>query len=97
MNKPALALLVCLLALSGCARHYVIRLNNGQQITTASKPKLKGSAYYFKDARGKEHVVPQGRVQAVEPASMARQEQMPVAPKQSPPAKPKHWYLLWLA
>jgi hypothetical protein len=84
------------LALSGCARHYVIRLNNGQQITTASKPKLKGAAYYFKDARGREHVLPEGRVHEIEPASMAKEELAPMPTRQTQPKKPRHWYLLWL-
>ena len=41
MNKSALPLLIGLITLTGCAHHYVMKLTNGAQITTASKPKLK--------------------------------------------------------
>jgi hypothetical protein len=51
-NLTLLLLLAGALAWSGCARHYVMKLNNGTQIVTASKPKRKGAAYYFKDAKG---------------------------------------------
>lgn len=77
MNKKliaALSLMVSLTMLPGCARHYVIKMSNGVQITTASKPKLKGSSYYFKDASGREQSVPQGRVQEIFPASRAKEE-----------------------
>ena len=62
------------LILTGCAQNYVIRLRNGQQITTPSKPKLKGSAYYWKDAKGGQNSIPQSRVMEVLPASMAEEE-----------------------
>jgi hypothetical protein len=85
---------VCILsalALCGCAQQYVIKLNNGVQLTTASKPKLKGTNYHFKDARGQDNVVPQGRVVEIEPASMAREE------KKFTPQQPqkKHWWQFW--
>ena len=60
--------------LSGCAHQYVMKLSNGMTVTTASKPKLKGANYYFKDATGQENVVPQSRVLEIEPASMAKEE-----------------------
>jgi hypothetical protein len=74
MNKLALPLVIALLALSGCAHQYVVRLGNGQSIITASKPKLKDGVYHFKDARGQDQAISSARVVEMEPASMARQE-----------------------
>ncbi len=71
---PALGLLVCLAVAPGCARHYVIKLNNGLQITTASKPKLKGASYHFKDAAGRDQSISEGRVREIYPASRAKEE-----------------------
>ena len=95
MNKLILLLLLGLLACGGCANQYVMKLSNGREITTASKPKLKGNSYHFKDAKGNDNVVPQGRVLQIEPASVAHEEQKAFKP--SKPKKPKHWYFLWLA
>ena len=67
-------LLLGLLACSGCASQYVMKLSNGMQITTPSKPKLKGSTYYYKDATGKENKISQSRVLEILPASMAKEE-----------------------
>ena len=72
------------LLLCGCARSYVMKLNRGMSITTASKPKLKHGIYFFIDSAGKENWVPQGRVVEIEPASMARKEQSPF---RGPPAQ----------
>jgi hypothetical protein len=68
-------LILVLLAFSGCTRAYVMKLNNGRQVVTASKPKLKGANYYYKDAKGQEISIPQSRVTEVLPASMASEEQ----------------------
>ena len=76
---------VCLLALCGCVRHYVITLNNGSQIDARSKPRLDGGAYWFKDALGRDARVPAGRVQEIAPASMVHKDQQPFNPK---PVKP---------
>jgi Bacterial protein of unknown function (DUF903) len=95
MKRLVFVVLIGLLGLCGCAHQYVMKLNNGTEIVTPSKPKLKGSAYHFKDANGKERVVSAGRVREVEPASMAREEKKAMMPH--PPTKPKHWYFLWLA
>ena len=94
MTKRILTLVAGLLVLSGCARQYVMKLGNGHEITTASKPKLKGASYHFKDAMGRDNQIPQGRVLQIEPASMAHQEEKPI--KTPALKKPKHWYLLWL-
>ncbi len=67
-------LLGVLVATCGCARHYVIRLNNGAQITTSSKPRLKGASYYYKDSNGKPQAISAGRVAEIAPASMVKEE-----------------------
>ncbi|HZL43666.1 MAG TPA: YgdI/YgdR family lipoprotein [Verrucomicrobiae bacterium] len=68
------------LALCGCARHYVITLNNGVQVGAKSKPKLKGGYYTFKDAMGEPSRVPAGRVREIAPSSMVRQQEPPFVP-----------------
>jgi hypothetical protein len=74
MKILLLPLLIGSLALCGCTHHYVMKLTNGMQMTTSSKPKLKGGNYYFKDGKGQEISVPQGRVREIEPATMAKEE-----------------------
>ncbi len=66
--------LIGAMLLSGCAHNYVMTLNNGMRVTTASKPKLKGGIYYFKDAAGRDAFVSAGRVREIAPASMAVDE-----------------------
>jgi hypothetical protein len=84
MNRLALLLLLCLAALTGCARQYVMKLSNGTRVTTASKPKLKQGYYTFKDAAGNQNKISQNRVLEIEPASMAEEEK-----KRFSPPKPK--------
>jgi hypothetical protein len=96
MKKSVPFVLAGLIVLTGCAHHYVLRLNSGSEIVTASKPKLKDGVYEFKDARGEEHLVPAGRVREVAPASVAQREDRPKPMKVEPPPTKKHWYLLWL-
>lgn len=67
-------LLLTSLACGGCTQHYVMKMTNGMQITTSSKPKLKGSNYYWKDGSGKVNQVPQSRVVQIMPASEAKDE-----------------------
>jgi hypothetical protein len=96
LKKIIYPLLLGAFVLSGCASQYVIRLNNGMDITAASKPKLDGAVYRFKDAKGEERVVSRGRVIEIEPASLARAEKKPKSvPTGSTPHK-RHWYFLWL-
>jgi len=95
MKKAWLFSLVGLIALTGCAHHYVMQLNNGAQITTASKPKLKEGVYYFKDAKGEDHAIASTRVRLVAPASMAERENKP-PPVKGESQKKRKWYLLWL-
>ena len=67
-------LLLGLLAFTGCARNYVITLNNGTQLGAQGRPRLENGAYYFKDARGQDSSVGAGRVSQIEPASSAGRE-----------------------
>jgi hypothetical protein len=60
-------MLMIVIGLTGCARHYVIKLNNGSQITTASKPRLQEGSYCYKDAKGEKHFVAAGRVREIAP------------------------------
>lgn len=69
-----------------------MKLNTGIQITTASKPKLKGPTYYFKDANGHLDSLPQGRVVEIEPASMAAKE---TSFKVRYPSPKRHWWQFW--
>ncbi len=75
--KKLLLLLLATCAVAGCSHHYVMRMSNGTQITTASKPRLKNGTYYYKDATGQQQSIPQGRVREIEPASMAAKEKSP--------------------
>ncbi len=74
-------LFVALLATCGCARHYVIRLNNGGQITTTSKPRLQRGSWYFKDSKGNPQTVPAGRVTEIGPASMMKDDKSMFKPE----------------
>jgi hypothetical protein len=96
MKRAALPLVLGLIALTGCARHYVIRLNNGNEVTTASKPQLKEGTYFYKDAKGVEQTVGAGRVREIAPASVAAKENKSKPFKSESPKKRK-WYFLWLA
>jgi hypothetical protein len=96
MKKAALPLVLGLIALTGCAHHYVMRLDNGSEITTASKPQLKEGTYSFKDAKGGEQFVAAGRVREVAPASVAARENK-AKPFKSESPKKRKWYFLWLA
>jgi hypothetical protein len=96
MNKACLPVLVGLLALTGCASHYVLKLNNGSTVTTATKPHLQEGSWRFKDAKGEEQFVPAGSVREIGPASSASREPKPQGVQGGPPRK-RHWYFLWLA
>ena len=74
MKNLLLILLLALAGLFGCAHSYVITMNNGMRISSPTKPRLQGSKYVFKDARGKEISVPVGRVREIAPASMVKEE-----------------------
>jgi hypothetical protein len=71
MKKLILLTLSVPLLLVGCARTYTITFNNGHQIYAASKPKLEGGNYVYKDAKGQPVYVPAGRVREIAPSAMA--------------------------
>lgn len=73
-NKIWLLLAGVLLLNTGCARLWVVKLNNGVQVAAHGKPVYRDGAYYFKDASGKETHVPGGSVLEMEPASMAAKD-----------------------
>jgi hypothetical protein len=72
MKKMVLLSLFALLAVSGCARHYTVTLNNGTQISSKGKPKRQGAAYVFTDAAGNQRRVSAGSVTEVAPSSMVK-------------------------
>ncbi len=94
-SKTGLPLLLALVFLAGCARHYVVTLGYGREITTHGKPKLVNGSYVCKDAQGREFLISATRVREIAPASVAAEEKKQFAPPK--PSKPKHWYFLWLA
>ena len=72
MKRMLLPALAGLSLLSGCARTYVLTLNNGERIRTNGKPHLDRGFYYFKDASGHDAApVFSGSVRELAPASMA--------------------------
>lgn len=90
-------LLLSLAGLCGCAHEYLMKLNNGDQIISVSKPKLQGASYHFTDQMGGQHVIPQSRVVKIRAVSVVPEEEKPGAPESlAKPKKPKHWYFLWL-
>jgi len=93
MKRIILPLVAGMAMCCGCAHQYVMKLTNGTQISTPSKPKLKGANYYYKDALGRENIIPQSRVMEVEPASLAAEEKRSQQPVYH---KPKHhWWQFW--
>jgi hypothetical protein len=94
-SKLALTLLVSLAVLCGCAHEYLIKISNGDQVISLSKPKLQETLYHFTDEMGQAHVIPQSRVVKIETISVVKEEVKPLSPAK--PKKPKHWYFLWLA
>ena len=95
VNRPSLIILMLgCVTLCGCARHYVVKLSNGSEFDTRSKPKLVDGSYHFKDALGRDSSIPASRVVEVAPASMAHEAEKTFTPPKPP--KKRHWYFLWL-
>lgn len=69
MNKILFPVMLSLIGLTGCARHYSVTLNNNHVVTTYSKPKLNkaGDAYVFKDGAGRMTSLPAGNIKLIEP------------------------------
>ena len=93
MKRLVLALAVCVFAVCGCASQYVMKLSNGGAISTPSKPKLEGSYYRYKDAKGQVYYIPQSRVLEIQPASMAEEELK--SKSYSYPEPKRHWWQFW--
>ena len=87
-------LLVSLAVLCGCAHQYLMKINNGDELISLSRPKLQGTNYFFRDDMG-QHVIPQSRVVKIVPVSVVNEQGTPPSPAK--PNKPRHWYFLWLA
>jgi hypothetical protein len=71
-----------------------MKLSNGDQMISVSKPKLKGANYHFKSEGGTECVIPKSRVVKIETGAVLEEEKKAAAP--TGPKKARHWYLLWL-
>ena len=90
-----IAPLIGLVVLCGCAHQYLMKLSNGDQILSLSKPKRQGTLYKFTDESGESHLIPRDRVAKIRAVSIVNEEQKPSRPPG--PKKAKHWYFLWLA
>jgi hypothetical protein len=87
MQILKVSLLSGLIALSGCARHYIITMSNGSQIVTTSKPKLQGNYYVYKDTKGKDSRIASGMIREVAPMSMSNtSSKQDLSP--APPVRP---------
>jgi hypothetical protein len=67
LKKPFFAVLLFMLAVTGCRTNYQLTLNNGNRITTSTKPKLVQGYYVFKGVNGQTNYVAEMRVRAIEP------------------------------
>jgi hypothetical protein len=74
MKRYLLTLLLLPLFVTGCARGYVVTLNNGSRISTMSKPRLENGNYVFKDAKGQPASIFAGSIREIAPASMSKSE-----------------------
>ena len=68
--RLALTLLAGLVGLCGCVHEYLMRLSDGGQVISLSKPRLQGTNYYFTDTAGSPSAVPQSRVVKVQAISL---------------------------
>lgn len=100
MNKLKLASVLAgvLVFLSGCSHQYLIKLSNGDQILSSTKPKIHGTNYLFTDDSRVHYVIPRSRVAKIRPVKVEKEA---AAPTPADPAvnqqRPKRWYFLWLA
>jgi hypothetical protein len=72
-----------------------MKLSNGDQTISLTKPKLQGTNYHFMGGDRVEYVIPRSRVAKIKTISAMEDEEKPLSPAK--PKKPKHWYFLWLA
>jgi len=94
-RELALTLLVSMAGLCGCAHHYLMKLSNGDQTISLTKPKLQGTNYHFTGGDRVECVIPRSRVVKIKAISAIEEQEKPLSPAK--PKTPKHWYFLWLA
>jgi hypothetical protein len=92
----AQTLLASLVLASGCAHRYLMKLSDGNQIISISKPKLQGTNYHFRDQDGEECAIPKSRVTKIETGAVPAEEKHTSPPAPAGPKKAKHWYFLWL-
>jgi hypothetical protein len=96
--KLAWMLVGTLVFLCGCMHQYLMKLSNGDEIISLSKPKLQGTNYLFTGDGGTRYMIPESRVTKIRAVKVVNEEKRPATP--SPPVnqqKPKRWYFLWLA
>jgi hypothetical protein len=74
MNKTVLILFAGLLLLTGCARTYVITLNNGERISTHGKPRQQSGMFVYRDMSGRDVAINALRVREIAPSSMVTDE-----------------------
>ena len=74
MKKLALIGLAAMMVCCGCARRYIIKFNNGDQIVVRGKPEHRGNSYYWKNPNGEVRRVSDGSVALIEPAAMSKKE-----------------------
>lgn len=69
------ALLLGLIAGTGCARRYMITLSRGTAIMAKGKPRYDktNDCYTFTDVRGERQSIPSSRIREIAPASMSSQ------------------------
>ncbi|HLP77502.1 MAG TPA: YgdI/YgdR family lipoprotein [Candidatus Paceibacterota bacterium] len=70
MKKLLSLLLLGIVTLCGCVRHYTIITNGGGQLAARGKPRLEHGVYVYTNSRGQKTSVPAGRVQEISPSSM---------------------------
>jgi hypothetical protein len=89
-----LTLLIGLALMPGCAHRYLLKLTNGDQMISISKPTARDGNYHYRDQDGVECVIPRNRVASIETGAVESKEKKSDTP--AGPKKSRHWYLLWL-
>ena len=72
-----------------------MKLSDGYQTISVSKPELQGTNYHFTGTDGVGYMIPRDRVVKIKTISADDQEKKPLPPPKL--NRPKHWYFLWLA
>lgn len=74
MKIPLRVISLGLLLLTGCARNWVMTLDNGSRIGTVGKPKRQEGVFVYKDLNGQTRYQSAGRVREIAPASVASEK-----------------------